>query len=125
MPFIEVFDFDATPEQRKNATKTLTEGLCRAYGISEEIVSVYFFNIRENDYGHAGLHGNDASMKRIFLKVHAFSRDEPARRDAARELTDAAMQAYSPPSSKHIVVYFLDRDHSQVAHAGTLESAKA
>jgi phenylpyruvate tautomerase PptA (4-oxalocrotonate tautomerase family) len=123
MPFIEVFDFDASPEQRKTATRTLTDGICAAYGIASEIVSVYFFNLGVNDYGHGGAFGADATMRRIFLKVHAFGRSEGARRLAAEALTRAAMQAYSPPSPKHVVVYFMDRDPSQVAHAGKLESA--
>lgn len=124
MPFIEVFDFDATPQQRETATRTLTDGLCTAYGITSEIVSVYFFDIGVNSYGHAGLFGEDAATRRIFLKVHAFGRSEFCRDRAAQELTRAAMHAYDPPSPKHVVVYFLDRDPSQVAHGGALESTQ-
>lgn len=123
MPFIEVFDFDATPAQRETATHNLTDSLCAAYRISPSIVSTYFFDVGANGYGHAGIFGEKAGMRRIFVKVHAFARNETDRAAAAQGLTAAAVQAYNPPSNKHVVVYFLDRDPSHVSHGGVLESA--
>jgi len=122
MPFIEVFDFEATPTQREVATKRLTEGLCMAYDISPAIVSIYFFDVSARGYGHAGQFHDQASVNRIFIKIHAFRRTEADRMEAATRITDAAMQAYGATSPKQIVVYFLDRDPSEVSHGGILES---
>jgi len=123
MPFIEVFDFNATPAQRKTAARTLTDSLCAAYGISPSIVSTYFFDVGANGYGHAGEYGEAAEMRRIFIKIHAFTREESIRASAAQRLTEAARQAYEVPSDKYVVIYFLDRDPTHVSHGGVLESA--
>lgn len=122
MPFIEVFDFDATSAQREVATKLLTEGLCMAYDISPSIVSIYFFDVSARGYGHAGQFYDKASVNRIFVKIHAFMRTEADRMVAAARITEATMQAYNTASPKQVVVYFLDRDPSEVSHGGVLES---
>ncbi|WP_269498284.1 hypothetical protein [Castellaniella sp. S9] len=122
MPFIEVFDFDATPAQRQNATRALTDSLCEAYGISPAIVSAYFFDVGGIGYGHGGKFGPEAEMKRIFIKIHAFGRSEAHRGRAADMMTKAAISAYRV-LPKQVVIYFLDRDPSQVSHGGLLESA--
>lgn len=122
MPFIEVFDFNATPEQRRAATRNLTDGLCAAYSISPSIVSTYFIDVGACAYGHAGEFDEKANVKRIFIKVHAFPRNETDRAVAAKRLTEAALRSYEVPSEKHVVVYFLDRDPGQVSHGGVLES---
>lgn len=122
MPFIEVFDFDATPAQREKATRALTDGLCEAYGISPSIVSAYFFDVGGNGYGHGGEFGPKAETRRIFIKIHAFGRSPDQRGRAADRMTRAAMRAYGVPA-KHVVIYFLDRHPSQVSHGGLLESA--
>jgi phenylpyruvate tautomerase PptA (4-oxalocrotonate tautomerase family) len=123
MPFIEIFDFNATPKQRATATRTLTDSLCEAYGIPPSIVSAYFFDVGTNSYGHEGKFGENASNERIFIKIHAFCRKFEHRAKAAELMTKAAIQAYDVPP-KHVVIYFLDRDPSQVSHGGVLESSK-
>ncbi|CAN7453829.1 tautomerase family protein [Pararhizobium sp. LjRoot238] len=119
MPFLEIFDFDATPEVRKTATKLMTKSLCDAYSIAPEIVSAYFFTINEASYSHAGEFGYDAEIKRIFVKVHAFRRSVALRRTAAGSLTDAFVEAYGVPA-KSVVIYFFDREPDEVSHAGEL-----
>ncbi|PJX25277.1 hypothetical protein CAP48_04230 [Advenella sp. S44] len=122
MPFIEVFDFEATSAQREVATELLTESLCMAYDISRSIVSIYFFDVSARGYGHAGRFHDKASVNRIFIKIHAFMRTETDRMVAAARITEATMLAYDTTSPKQIVVYFLDRDPSEVSHGGILES---
>ena len=119
MPFLEIFDFEATPETRRNATKLMTKSLCEAYDIPPEIVSAYFFAIDENGYGHSGNHGQNDEIKRIFVKVHAYRRPVEIRRRAARLLTDAFVASYGA-AEKAVVIYFFDRDPDEVSHAGIL-----
>lgn len=119
MPFLEIFDFEATPDTRRNATKLMTQSLCEAYGITPDIISAYFFDIDENSYAHGGIHGYSTDIKRIFVKVHAFRRSVEHRRTAARMLTDAFVAAYGVPE-KSVAIYFLDRDPGEVSHAGIL-----
>ncbi len=123
MPFIEVFDFDATPAQRETANHLLTDALCGAYGISPEIVSAYFFDVGDHGYRHGGKFHEKAAIRRIFIKLHAFSRSHEARCEAAELLTGAAVRAYGV-APKAVVVYFLDRAPDEAAHGGVLESLK-
>ncbi|MCF3642763.1 hypothetical protein LXM94_22615 [Rhizobium sp. TRM95111] len=122
MPFLEIFDFEAAPETRRNATELMTKSLCEAYGIPSEIVSAYFFAIDENGYSHNGIHGQSNEVKRIFVKVHAYRRPVEIRRKAARLLTDAFAASYGVPE-KSVVIYFFDRDPDEVSHAGSLADA--
>jgi phenylpyruvate tautomerase PptA (4-oxalocrotonate tautomerase family) len=119
MPFLEIFDFEATPEERCEATELMTDSLCEAYDIAPEIVSAYFFDIDETSYAHRRTYGYSAEIKRIFVKVHAFRRPIELRRKAARMLTDALVAAYGVPD-KAIAIYFFDRDPDEVSHAGLL-----
>lgn len=119
MPFLEIFDFEATPDERRKATKLMTESLCEAYGIAPDIISAYFFSIDENSYAHCGIYGYQSDIKRIFVKVHAFRRSVEHRRKAARMLTDAFAASYGVPE-KSVAIYFLDRDPDEVSHAGML-----
>jgi len=119
MPFLEVFDFEATPDTRRIAAERMTKSLCEAYGIEPDIVSAYFFGIGEDGYAHRGIHGQSSEIKRIFVKVHAFRRSIDARRKAARMLTDAFSSAYDVPE-KAVAIYFFDREPDEVAHAGIL-----
>ncbi|GGE41327.1 hypothetical protein GCM10007276_18400 [Agaricicola taiwanensis] len=121
MPFFEVFDFGATPQQRAAATRLMTKALCEAYDIKPDIISAYFLDIGPNSYGHEAIFGESAAEKRLFVKLHAFRRPDQMRRTAARSLTDALAKAYGAPS-KSIAVYFFDRDPDQVSHDGILAS---
>jgi phenylpyruvate tautomerase PptA (4-oxalocrotonate tautomerase family) len=121
MPFLEVFDFGGTPQNRGAATELMTDALCRAYEIDPTIVSAYFIDVSGGNYGHAGKFGDNTTDKRIFIKVHAFRRSDRMRRVAARNLTDALAQAYQA-KPKDIAVYFFDRDEDQVSHGGVLAS---
>jgi phenylpyruvate tautomerase PptA (4-oxalocrotonate tautomerase family) len=121
MPFFEIFDFRATPAQRKAATELLTAALCEAYAIKPDIISAYFIDVGDRSYGHEGFFDEEATENRVFIKVHAFRRPDQLRRVAARMLTQAVAAAYGTPT-KAVAVYFFDRDPDQVAHDGVLAS---
>ena len=117
MPFIEVHDFEPARQVRENATKTMTDGLCEAFGIKPEIVTVYYFSTSDYCYGHAGKYGNAAEKLRIFVKVHAFPRDASLKGRAAENMTRAIVDAYGA-DPKDVIVYFIDRDPADAFHAG-------
>lgn len=121
MPFLEVFDFEASTQQRQLATSKMTDALCDAYGIAGDIVSTYFVDVGHGAYGHGGFLPTKSEDHRIFVKVHAYRRSDDLRRAAARSITSAVADAYGTrPES--IAVYFLDRDPGEVAHNGILAS---
>ncbi|PTW44522.1 hypothetical protein [Rhodovulum kholense] len=117
MPFIEVFDRGASEQTRVLATSSMTDGLCTAFGIKPEIVTVYYFSVPENSYAHAGKYGENAEVFRIFVKVHAFPRPQDAKAAAARALTDGLCAAYGA-QPKEVIVYFFDRKPEDAFHAG-------
>jgi phenylpyruvate tautomerase PptA (4-oxalocrotonate tautomerase family) len=119
MPFLEIFDFDASRDKRRKAAEAMTASLCEAFGIEPDIVSAYFFNIDGESYAHRGIQGGSSEIKRMFVKVHAFRRPPEARRIAARLLTDAFVSAYGVPE-KAVAIYFFDREPDEVSHAGCL-----
>lgn len=121
MPFFEVYDFNAPPGVRADATRRMTAALCDAYGIEPDIVSAYFVDVGRESYGHCGLFGEKTQENRIFIKLHAFPRPDEARRAAARAITEAVARAYDMPS-KLVAIYFFDRDSSQISHNGVLAS---
>ena len=122
MPFLEVFDFEASPDTRRKATKAATKALCDSYDIAPEIISFYFFDIGKDSYAHNGNYGYGLEIKRIFVKLHAYRRTVELRRKAACLLTDAFAKAYEVPE-KHIVIYFFDREPDEVSHSGVLTDA--
>lgn len=121
MPFLEIFDFEATRSERQNATELATQSLCETFEVTPDIISAYFFNIDDDSYAHCGIYTYASDTKRIFVKVHAFRRPLDTRRKAARKLTDALAKAYGVPE-KNIAIYFFDQDMENVAHAGILAS---
>jgi len=121
VPFVEVHDFDAPPEQRGRATQSITHALSTAFAIPDTITSIYFCDHGGEKYGHAGVFPASAEDRRVFVKVHAFRRDVAKRRDAAIRITDGLSTAYALPGER-IAVYFLDRAPDEVAHGGKLAS---
>jgi len=121
MPFLEVFDFDATPDMRRTAAERMTQSLCSAYDIAPDIICTYFFNVDGDSYAHGAAYGKAARIKRLFIKVHAFARPVQLRRQAARMLTDAVAAAYGVPEDT-VAIYFFDRARDEAAHAGVLSS---
>lgn len=117
MPFIEVIDNEASQEIRAVATRDMTSGLCSAFGIKPEIVTVYYFSTPHYSYGHAGKHGENAEIFRIFIKVHAFPRPFESKESAAQAITTAAARAYGT-DPKQIIVYFFDTKREDAFHAG-------
>lgn len=117
MPFIEITDSGPDQQIRAIATRTMTDGLCEAFGIKPEIVTCYYNSASDYSYGHAGKHGKFAEIFRIFIKIHAFPRDAGAKGRAARLITDAAVRAYGS-DAKNIVIYFMDRTPEDAFHAG-------
>jgi len=124
MPFLEVFDFDATPDVRRTAAERMTTSLCEAYDIAPDIVCIYFFGITDDSYAHGARYGQSAQTKRLFIKVHAFARTVQLRGQAARMLTDAVVQAYGVARDA-VAIYFFDRARNEAAHAGVLASASS
>ncbi|WP_178106881.1 tautomerase family protein [Pseudomonas mangiferae] len=119
MPYIEVYDFAANVEQRRAATQEITDSLCAAYGISKDIVTLFFQRVEPDGYGHGGRFGAAAEAQRIFIKIHAYPRFDQMRRLAADAVTQAVVRAYGVPAEA-IALYFIERPPSQVAHAGVL-----
>lgn len=122
MPFLEIFDFDAQPATRKMATERATAALCEAFAVEPETVSLYFFAIAPEAYGHAGKYGDEAEAKRIFVKLHAYGRSRALRSAAAAKVTEALAAAYGT-TAKAVVIYFFERDPNEVSHAGQLADA--
>lgn len=117
MPFIEVIDHGTSPETREKASASMTEGLCTAFGIEPEIVTIYYFSTDLYSYAHAGKQGDSAKNFRIFVKVHAFPRPPEMKADAARRITEGVAQAYRA-HPKDVVVYFFDTAKHDAFHAG-------
>ncbi|WP_172329588.1 hypothetical protein [Mangrovicoccus sp. HB161399] len=120
MPFIEVTDSGPDQEKRAVAASGMTDGLCQAFGIKPEIVTVYYNSAPCYSYAHAGIFGENAEIFRIFIKVHAFPRDAAMKAEAARAITDAAVAAYGA-APKEVIVYFFDTLPSDAFHAGTAQ----
>lgn len=117
MPFIEITDSGPAHEARAIATRTMTDGLCRAFAIKPEIVTCYYNSAPHYSYGHAGKYGENAEIFRIFIKVHAFPRDAAAKGMAARLITEAAADAYGVAAG-NVIVYFMDRLPKDAFHGG-------
>jgi phenylpyruvate tautomerase PptA (4-oxalocrotonate tautomerase family) len=121
MPFLEISAFDPVYRRRGELSLALTQALAAAYGIKKEIISIYYFRFDREDYAHAGRHPPPAVDQRTFIKLHAFRRDIEMRRAAARALTAAVVDvAGADPES--VILYFLEREKDEVAHAGQLAS---
>lgn len=120
MPFIEITGSDQSEDERRRLCQRLTAGLSEAFGISGEIVTIYFHPVAPSGYAHAGVLAPPGEM-RSFLKVHAFQRDTSLKRRAAQLLT-AAFVDVTGSEAKNVVVYFFDRDPQDVAHGGVLAS---
>jgi phenylpyruvate tautomerase PptA (4-oxalocrotonate tautomerase family) len=123
MPFIEVLGFERDAARRRAASERMTSGLAEAYGIGEDIISVYFITFDGASYAHAGRLSPGAEHERVLIKVHAYARDEDKRAAAARALTGAVAGA-SGLRPKNVAVYFLERTPAEVAHEGVLESRR-
>jgi phenylpyruvate tautomerase PptA (4-oxalocrotonate tautomerase family) len=121
MPFFEVYDFNAAPRARAQATRRMTEALCEAYEIPSSIVSVYFTDVGHQSYGHDARFGDEAGSNRLFVRLHAYPRPDEMRRAAARLVTQALAEVYET-SADLIAVYFLDREAGYVSHGGVLAS---
>lgn len=117
MPFIEVHDFEPSPETRESATKLITDGLCSAFGINPEIVTIYYYSTPHYCYGHAAKHGSNAEKFRIFAKVHAFPREHGLKRQAAENMTRAIATCYGADPGD-VIIYFFDRDPADAFHGG-------
>lgn len=121
MPFIEVVGPPLDLHPRQVAARGLTEALVGAYGISPDIVTVYFLDVAPGHYAHAGEVGIATGGQRAFIKVFAFPRPVEKRREAARTLSAAATAA-TGWAGKDVIVYFFDVAPDAAAHAGVLQS---
>lgn len=121
MPFVEILAPPLPTESRRQVVRTVTEGICKAFSVGPETVTIYFLDIASGAYAHAGALGTTTGEQRVFVKVHAYRRDIPARREAAAALCAPLATLYGT-AAKALAVYFLDRAKDEVAHAGILSS---
>ena len=118
MPFLDITVFEHSPAQRAALAEQVTAALTQSWGISADIVTLYFQILREGECAHAGAVVPSASA-RVFIKVHAFPRGIAHKREAAGLMTQACAQVLQIPS-KSVAIYFLDRERHDVSHAGVL-----
>lgn len=121
MPFVELLAPPVSPAARARATRAVTDGLCEAFGIAPDIVTLFFLDVPPDGYAHAGVPGATAAPQRLFVKLHAFRRTAEHRRRAAALVVPALAEAYSVPPAA-VALYFLERDPDEVSHAGRLAS---
>lgn len=117
MPFIEVSDHGPGEQIREFASHHMTDGLCQAFAIKPEIVTIYYNSMGHYSYAHAGKYGETAENMRIFIKVHAFPRSAQLKADAARRITGAVVTAYGA-APKDVIVYFFDTAQADAFHGG-------
>lgn len=120
MPFIEISGPDRDEPQRRLLGQRLSESLAEAFGVSLDIVTIYFQPVPASHYAHAGQLAPAVPM-RNFLKVHAFPRELAKKRRAAESMT-AAFVDVTGCAPKDVIVYFFDREPHDVAHGGVLAS---
>jgi phenylpyruvate tautomerase PptA (4-oxalocrotonate tautomerase family) len=118
MPFLDITVFEHTREERAALSQRLTEALTSAWGIPADIVTLYYQVLRDGDCAHAGALV-PAREARVFIKVHAFPRPVALKREAAQAMCRACAELLRLPA-KAIAIYFLEREHQDVSHAGVL-----
>ena len=119
MPYVEILAPSLPAERRQQVAIAVTEGVCQAFSVGPETVTLYFLDIAPSAYAHAGVMDASPEEQRIFVKVHAYRRGIAERRHAAAALT-APLAALYGITPKALAVYFLDRATDEVAHAGLL-----
>ena len=120
MPFIEITGVAHDDEQRRRLSARLTQSLAGAFGISPDIITIYFLPVAAREYAHAGVLAPPGES-RSFVKVHAFRRDVAMKRRAAQAMTEAFVES-TQTDPKNVAIYFFDRDPQDVAHGGVLAS---
>lgn len=119
MPYVEILAPPLPAGRRQQVASAVTEGICQAFSVGPETVTLYFLEIAPGAYAHAGVLGALPEEQRIFVKVHAYRRGIAERRQAAASLTAPLAVLYGT-TPKTLAVYFLDRAMDEVAHAGRL-----
>ena len=120
MPYVEVIAPPSGAVRRAAFVRASTDALTTLFGVSAQTVTVYFVPVPTDGYGHDGeLRHYDGPHARVLIKVHAYRRGVDIKRQAAAALTDA-FAAASGAHPERIAVYFFDRAHDEVAHAGRL-----
>ena len=122
MPYVEVLAPALPAEARARVARHVTEGICDAFSVGPQTVTIYFLDVAATHYAHAGIHGAGGAgerPQRIFVKVHAYRRGVEERRRAALALTAPLADAYGVPAAT-LAVYFFDRFRDEVAHGGQL-----
>ncbi|MBB5695442.1 tautomerase family protein [Muricoccus pecuniae] len=120
MPYVEILAPPLPAERRQKVATAVTDGLCGAFSVGPETVTIYFLDIAPGAYAHAGAMGALPEEQRVLVKVHAYRRGVPERRRAAA-ITGPLAEIYGI-TAKALAVYFLDRARDEVAHAGLLSS---
>ncbi|MFC0407029.1 tautomerase family protein [Roseomonas elaeocarpi] len=121
MPYVEILAPPVLPETRQAVAEGVTAGICEAFAVGPQTVTLYFLDVAGAHYAHAGRAGEAAGTQRIFVKVHAYRRGVAERRAAAAALTPALARHYGVPEAT-LAIYFFDRAKDEVAHGGRLSS---
>ncbi|HWK47636.1 MAG TPA: hypothetical protein VNT30_23135 [Stellaceae bacterium] len=119
MPFVEILAPPVVPAERQAVARMVTDGLCDAFGVEPETVTIYFLDVPTANYAHAGISGEAGAPRRLFVKVHAYRRGVADRARAAAVLTPALAEIYGV-SPAALAIYFFDRAKDEVAHGGLL-----
>jgi phenylpyruvate tautomerase PptA (4-oxalocrotonate tautomerase family) len=118
MPFIVIFGM-GSPAVKKRLVAGVTAAVANAYECPSDIVSVYFVSIAEGDYGHAGIYGSAAPVKRPFVQVHALPRSLEKKRKLVKEVAEAVAAGYGIPILI-VPVYIYDCAPHDISHGGVL-----
>ncbi len=120
MPFLEILSVRTSEARRRELCARVTEAIVKTLNISSDIVTIYVHDFDNDLYSHRGILGYEERC-RIFIKVYALSRDVESRRRLAEALNLAVSCTLEWPE-EDIAIYFIEREQSEVAHAGILQS---
>jgi phenylpyruvate tautomerase PptA (4-oxalocrotonate tautomerase family) len=121
MPYVEILAPPIPADRRQKVAIVVTDGICRAFSVGPETVTIYFLDVAPGAYAHAGLMGGLPEEQRVLVKVHAYRRSIAERRCAAAAVSAPLAEIYNT-TPRTLAVYFFDRAKDEVAHAGLLSS---
>lgn len=121
MPFILVHALPRSDEQKRRLIAEATEAVSAAYDCSPDITTTYITEYPEANYGHAGVQGAEADVRRVFVEIHALPRNLDQKRRLVKGITRAVVNAFEV-SPDEVIVYIYDREKHEGAHGGVLIS---
>ncbi len=124
MPYVEILAPRAAASKKRIAAAAVTDGIVASFEVDPSTVTIYFQPVDAEDYAHEGALGYGTAAARVFVKVHAYRRDVEARRRVAQALTPAIAACFATTTA-NVAIYFIDREHDEVAHDGHMASDHA